>query len=136
MTRKTLYLWMGAIALAAMAGMAQAADAALDRAALLKLADTYLAALVAHDPGKVPLAGDVKMVENVTRIKPGEGLWKTATSAPIEFKIAVRTPGTGDPSGWYPIAAFHRLKSTHAPDGCASRASNLSSRVPCSFLGL
>ena len=81
-----------ALALVAMAGMAQAADAGLDRAALLKLADTYLAALVAHDPGKVPLAGDVKVVENVTRIKPGEGLWKTATSAPTEFKIVVPDP--------------------------------------------
>jgi hypothetical protein len=75
-----------------MAGMSQAADARLDRAALLKLADTYLAALVAHDPGKVPLASDVKVVENVTRIKAGEGLWKTARSAPTEFKIVVPDP--------------------------------------------
>jgi hypothetical protein len=92
MKRKKLYIWLGAIALAVMAGMAQAADAALDRAALLKLADTYLAALVAHDPGKVPLAGDVKVVENVKRIKPGEGLWKTATSVPTDFKIVVPDP--------------------------------------------
>jgi hypothetical protein len=40
----------------------------------------------------VPLAGDVKVVENVKRIKPGEGLWKTATSAPTEFKTAVPDP--------------------------------------------
>ncbi len=92
MESKKLYVWLGAIALAVMAGMAQAADAGLDRAALLKLADTYLAALVAHDPGKVPLASDVKVVENVGRIKPGEGLWKTATSAPTEFKIVVPDP--------------------------------------------
>jgi hypothetical protein len=89
MKRKKLYIKLGAIALAVIAGMVQAADTGLDRAALLKLADTYLAALVAHDPGKVPLAGDVKVVENVKRIKPGEGLWKTATSGPTEFKIVV-----------------------------------------------
>jgi hypothetical protein len=83
---------MGAIALAVMAGMAQAADTGLDRAALLKLADTYLAALVAHDPGMVPLAGDVKVVENVKRIKPGEGMWKTATAVPTDFKIVVPDP--------------------------------------------
>jgi hypothetical protein len=71
---------------------AQAADATLDRGALLKLADTYLAALVAHDPGKVPLASNVKVVENVTHIKAGEGLWKTATSAPTEFKIVAADP--------------------------------------------
>ena len=75
-----------------MAGMAQAADSRLDRAALLKLADGYLAALLAHDPGKAPLASDVKVVENVTRIKPGEGLWKSAGSAPTEFKIVVPDP--------------------------------------------
>jgi hypothetical protein len=92
MKRIKLYIGMGAIALAVMAGMAQAADAGLDRAALLKLADTYLAALVAHDLGKVPLAANVKVVENVKRIKPGEGLWKTATAAPTEFKIVVPDP--------------------------------------------
>ncbi len=80
--------------------MAQAADAGLDRAALLKLADTYLAALVAHDPGKVPLAADAKVVENVTRIKPGEGLWKTATSAPTEFKIVVPDPVSQEVGGF------------------------------------
>jgi hypothetical protein len=92
MKMKKLYIWLGMIALAAMAGLAQAADAGLDRAALLKLADTYLAALVAHNPGTVPLAVDVKMVENVKRIKPGEGLWKTATAAPTDFKIVVPDP--------------------------------------------
>ena len=92
MKRKKLHIGLGAIALAVIAGMAQAADAGLDRAALLKLADTYLAALVAHDPGKAPLASDVKVVENVMRIKPGEGLWKTATSGPTEFKIVVPDP--------------------------------------------
>jgi hypothetical protein len=92
MKGKKLFTWLGVIAVGLMAGVAQPAGSELDRAALLKLADTYLAALVAHDPGQVPLAGDVKVVENVTRIKPGEGLWKTATSAPTEFKIVVPDP--------------------------------------------
>jgi hypothetical protein len=92
MKSKKLYICFAAIALVAIAGMAQAADAGLDRAALLKLGDAYLAALVAHDPAKVPLAGDVKMVENVKRIKPGEGLWKTATAVPTDFKIVVPDP--------------------------------------------
>ena len=92
MKMKKLYVGLCAITLMVMAGMAQAADAGLDRAALLKLADTYLAALVAHDPAKVPLSSDVKVVENVKRIKPGEGLWKTATAVPAEFKIVVPDP--------------------------------------------
>ena len=99
MKTKKLYIWLCAIALAAMTVMAQAADAGLDRAALLKLADDYLAALVAHDPGKVPLAGDVKAVENVKRVQPGEGLWKTATAGPTEFKILVPDPITQEVGG-------------------------------------
>jgi len=99
MIRTKLNVWLGALAVALMAGAAQAATAALDRAALLKLADSYLAALVAHDPGKVPLATDVKTVENVTRIKPGEGLWKTVSSPPTEFKIVAADPVTQEVGG-------------------------------------
>jgi len=92
MKRTNLYIGVVVITLGVMAGMTKAADAGLDRAALLKLADTYLAALIAHDPGMVPLAGDVKVVENMKHIKPGEGLWKTATSGPTAFKILVPDP--------------------------------------------
>jgi hypothetical protein len=86
--------WLGAVtvALTLVAGVAQAADTLLDRAALLKLADTYLAAVVAHDPGKVPFAGDAKLVENVMRIKVGEGIWKTASGGPTDFKIVAADP--------------------------------------------
>ncbi len=63
-----------------------------DRDCLQALADTYIDALVAHDPGKVPLAADVRIVENAQRIKAGEGLWKTATAAATEFKIVVPDP--------------------------------------------
>jgi hypothetical protein len=86
--------WLGAtsVALTFLAGMAQAADTMLDRAALLKLADNYLAAVVAHDPAKVPFANDAKVVENITHIKVGEGIWKTATSGPTDFKIVAADP--------------------------------------------
>ncbi len=75
-------------------GMAQAATKApapktCDRDCLERLADNYIAALVAHDPHKVPLAADIKTVENAKRISPGEGLWKTATAGPTDFKILV-----------------------------------------------
>lgn len=88
MNSKTkLVSWLGAAALVACIQPSLAATA--DRAALLKLADDYFAALVAHDPGRVPLARDVKVVENVQRIQPGEGLWKNATSGPTAFKILI-----------------------------------------------
>ena len=70
-------------------------QAACDRACLNKLVDTYLAAVVAHDPARAPLAADVKFVENTVPLKPGEGLWKTATEAPTTFKIYVPDPVAG-----------------------------------------
>src|SRR5579862_728338 len=78
-------------------GLAQAATHApapssCDRECLKMLADNYIAALVAHDARKVPLAADIKVVENAQRIKPGEGLWKTTTAGPTEFKILVPDP--------------------------------------------
>ncbi len=82
-------VWLGAAVLAVLAGVANAADPALDRASLIELADNYFAALVAHDPRKVSLAPDVKTVENAKRIEPGEGLWKTATAPPTQFRIVV-----------------------------------------------
>jgi hypothetical protein len=63
-----------------------------NRACLKDLAHSYVAALVAHDPSKVPLAADVKFVENVKPMKPGEGLWKTASEAPTTFAIYVPDP--------------------------------------------
>jgi hypothetical protein len=87
---------MVATVLAAPAGAAYAADGpSCDRTCLDKILDGYLAAVVAHDPGRAPLAPDVKFVENVVRMKPGEGLWKTASEAPTTFKIYVPDPVSG-----------------------------------------
>jgi hypothetical protein len=65
------------------------AKPACDRDCLIGITDTYLSALVAHDPSAAPLAGDVAFVENITRMSPGEGLWKSAVSAPDSFAIYV-----------------------------------------------
>jgi len=83
---------MSVAMLAIIAAPTQSFGAPLDRAALIKLADSYFAALVAHNPKAVPLADNVKMVEQIRRIKPGEGVWKTASSLPTEFKIVVPDP--------------------------------------------
>jgi hypothetical protein len=95
-------LLLGAVVLAG--SIAQGATKApavttCDRACLNTLADNYLAALVAHDPKKVQLAPDVKIVENAKRIMPGEGLWKTATAGPTEFKIVVPDPYSQEVGG-------------------------------------
>jgi len=67
----------------------QAQAAACDRACLIQTTNIYLAGLVAHDPTIVKWAPDVKFVENITPMKPGDGLWKTATAIPTTFKIYV-----------------------------------------------
>ena len=90
---KALKLLAGVAALALAApAAAQAGDAECDRACLIGMADTYAAALVAHDPGKAPLAATVATVENVHPIKPGEGLWRSATKGPTQFRIHVADP--------------------------------------------
>jgi len=85
---KRLVLLIAACVLAAPASTATAAKAC-DRACLTKLADTYVAALVAHDPAKAPLARNFVNVENIQRIQPGEGLWKTLSAGPGAFRIYV-----------------------------------------------
>ena len=69
-----------------------ASAAKCDRACLDKTVDTYIAAMVAHDPSQVAFAADVKFVENTVPMKPGEGLWKTASEGPTTFKIYVPDP--------------------------------------------
>lgn len=71
------------------ASPALAKAATCDRACLIGMTDRYLAALVAHDPAKAPLAADIGFVENIHRMKPGEGMWKSATGGPTQFRIYV-----------------------------------------------
>jgi hypothetical protein len=82
------------LVLAGLQTLAHAAskEGACDRACLKSQVDGYLAALVAHDPSRVPLATDVKFVENTVPMRPGEGFWKTASAGPTAFKIYVPDP--------------------------------------------
>jgi hypothetical protein len=73
-----------------------AAQGTCDRACLLKTADDYLAALVAHDAKKVPMAPNAKFTEQTKVLKVGEeGLWKSAISTSTTFKISVPDPVSG-----------------------------------------
>jgi hypothetical protein len=63
-----------------------------DRECLIGIADRYLAALVAHDPGAAPMAGRVRFTENTELLDVGEGLWQTATAVPMRFAIYVPDP--------------------------------------------
>jgi hypothetical protein len=70
----------------------RAASAKCDRVCLISTVDTYLAAVVAHDPSRVKFSADLKFVENTVPMKPGEGFWKTASALPTTFKIYVPDP--------------------------------------------
>src|SRR5579872_6372989 len=48
-----------------------------NRACLEDLVNQYLAALVAHDPKRLPLSADVAYTENDQVIQLGDGFWKT-----------------------------------------------------------
>ena len=54
--------------------------------------DSYLAALVAHDPGKAPLARNVRFTENTGVLDVGEGLWVGASASPSAFRLYVPDP--------------------------------------------
>ena len=85
-----------AAALCALACTAlEAAEPACDRACLIGIADTYLAAIAAHDPAKAPLSEHVAFVENITKARPGQGIWAAAAGTATAFKIYVPDPVAG-----------------------------------------
>jgi hypothetical protein len=49
-----------------------------NRTCLEGLIDQYLAAVVAHDPNRLPLSEDVMYTENNQVLEVGDGFWKTA----------------------------------------------------------
>jgi hypothetical protein len=69
---------------------AEAAQAAAcDRECIIGVTDQYLAALAQKNPAAAPLAENVTFVENLKRLRPGEGLWQSATGGPTQFAIHV-----------------------------------------------
>jgi hypothetical protein len=99
----------------------QPAESTCDRACLIGVADTYLAAIAAHDPKKAPLSDEIVFVENIKRAKPGEGIWAAAAGAAKAFKVYVPDPDAGQiglmtvidrraPNGVVPAQLAVRLK--------------------------
>jgi hypothetical protein len=58
-------------------GQPAAAQGACDRTCLEGFLNRYLDALAAHDPSRLPVAPDVKFVENDQMLKLGQGTWGT-----------------------------------------------------------
>jgi hypothetical protein len=74
---------LASVAIAATLGLALEsayADVHCERACLEGLVDRYVDALVAHDPGRIPVAPGVRFVENGVQLPLGSALWKTASA--------------------------------------------------------
>jgi len=79
-----------------------------DRACLQGLAEQFIAALLAHDPSKVPLAKGVRYSENSVPLPIPDGFWKNATGVrPYRLYIA-------DPE-WGTIGFYARMYQNGDP---------------------
>ncbi|HTY93699.1 MAG TPA: hypothetical protein VMC02_07415, partial [Steroidobacteraceae bacterium] len=86
-------LLVAGLVLAGTAAAAAAADC--DRSCLIGVTDAYLAAMVAHDPAKAPLAPQVRFTENTTPRPVGQGsAWEGATGV-RDYRIYVADPAAG-----------------------------------------
>jgi hypothetical protein len=103
--RQTILAVAGAavllLALSARPTRTAAASADCDRACLNGIMDQYLAAMVAHDPSKLPLAKNVKFTEDGVRLDLGDGLWATASSIG-NYKLYFDEPEAGE-AGVYTV---------------------------------
>jgi hypothetical protein len=66
-----------------------------DRKCLNRLVDAYRAALVEHDPFRLPLAKDARYTENAQDLKLGDGLWGTFTGWG-SYKLYIDDPEQGE----------------------------------------
>jgi hypothetical protein len=69
---------LGAIITVSLAASTGPIPVNCNRACLEGLIDQYRAAVVAHDPKRLPLSEDVMYTENNQVLKVGDGFWKTA----------------------------------------------------------
>jgi hypothetical protein len=77
---RSLAAALATVSLAVCATAAQAAAAACDRVCLEGFIGKYFDAALAHDPGRLPLAKNVRFTENGQRLTLGDGLWRTLTA--------------------------------------------------------
>ncbi|MEO6078931.1 MAG: hypothetical protein ABIQ86_04025 [Steroidobacteraceae bacterium] len=73
--------WAACTALVIIAATDSArAQSACDRACLGGMLDRYLAAVIAHDKSKAPLAIGFRQTENAINASPGKGVWQSVTA--------------------------------------------------------
>jgi len=89
---------------------ATAADRPCDRACLEGIAETYLAALVAKEPTKLPLGRGVKYTENGQRLQFGDGFWNSVAGRG-KYTLHVADVSAGQ------IVTFATMRETRQPEG-------------------
>jgi len=87
---------------------ARAAGQDCDRTCLNGIADQYLAAMVAHDPSRLPLAKNFKFTEDGVPLKLDDALWVTATGLG-SYKLYFVEPPAGA------IGVFALVKENGTP---------------------
>jgi hypothetical protein len=76
-------LWAAGAALVLISGCKAppgSEQTACDRECLRTMLDSYLAAVVAHDPSKAPLVTGFRQTENAINVAPGRGTWQSVTA--------------------------------------------------------
>ena len=120
-------------ALVALAALPARASTYCGTTCLRGFVDRYIAAMVAHDPQRLPLAHRVEFTENGVQLRLGDGLWGTA-SAPGHYKIYITDPEDGQ-VGFYgtvfengvPVLLALRLKIDY---GLISQIETIVARPP------
>ena len=67
------------VLVSALVFISPAQAAGCDRTCLKSMISTYVEAIVAHDPSRLPLAGNVRYTVDSKESKLGQGLWQTVT---------------------------------------------------------
>ncbi len=104
-----------------------AATVACNRQCLIDATDAYVAALVAHDIAKAPLSDEIVFVENATKTKPGEGLWKSIVKGPSTF--AIHVPDEVNQSAGY-LAMMTYMAAPPAAQGASPEQRAAAAKAP------
>lgn len=110
MSNKKALLSTAAIVLLGGAGESRACE----RACLEGIAEKYLAAMLAHDPSKAPIARKTRYTENGVELPLPDGLWRTAGSLG-KYRLFVTDPKEGS------VGFFAKAQENGAPVLLATR---------------
>ena len=103
-----------AVALVCRAALGVAAPQECDRTCLEGTAEKYLAAMLAHDPSKAPIAHGTRYTENAVELTLPDGLWRTVDSIG-KYRLFVSDSQQGE------VGFFFKAQENGAPVLVATR---------------